>query len=134
MMEINVNLVSVALAAVGAMVVGSLWYSPMMFAKPWMKMIGKSEMGSGNMGVMYALAFLSAFIQAYVLAHVLAYVNTLDLIASLEVTIWLWVGFIATTFWLNNMFTGRPTKLYLIDAGYQLANMVVMATVLTYIK
>ncbi len=36
-MNIEVNYISVLLAGVVAMVVGFLWYSPMVLGKPWMK-------------------------------------------------------------------------------------------------
>ena len=36
----TVNLWSVLVAAVAAMVVGFLWYSPMLFARPWMVEMG----------------------------------------------------------------------------------------------
>ena len=37
---LGVNVWTVLVAAVATMVVGFLWYSPALFAKPWMKLMG----------------------------------------------------------------------------------------------
>jgi Protein of unknown function (DUF1761) len=42
----NVNLWSVLVAAIATMVVGFLWYSPMLFARPW----GGHGLRSGRQG------------------------------------------------------------------------------------
>ncbi len=36
----GINYVAVAAAAVGAFVLGALWYSPLLFGKEWMKLRG----------------------------------------------------------------------------------------------
>jgi hypothetical protein len=36
----NLNLLAVLVAAISTMVVGFLWYSPILFAKPWMREMG----------------------------------------------------------------------------------------------
>jgi len=36
----GVNLLAVLVAAVATMIVGFLWYSPLLFAKPWMTLMG----------------------------------------------------------------------------------------------
>ena len=36
----DLNLLAVLVAAISTMVVGFLWYSPIMFAKPWMALMG----------------------------------------------------------------------------------------------
>jgi hypothetical protein len=36
----SINLPAVLVATISTMVVGFLWYSPLLFAKPWMKEMG----------------------------------------------------------------------------------------------
>ena len=36
----NLNLLAVLVAAISTMVVGFVWYSPILFAKPWMREMG----------------------------------------------------------------------------------------------
>lgn len=36
----KVNLLAVLVSAIATMVVGFLWYSPVLFAKPWMREMG----------------------------------------------------------------------------------------------
>src|SRR5437870_2124486 len=60
--------ITVVLTALIPLVVGSLWYSPMLFAKPWMAAVGISAdqrpsggMMARNMLVLYFLSLLVAF-------------------------------------------------------------------------
>ena len=69
----------VAVAAIAAFLVGGLWYSPMLFARPWMKAMGYDpddkkkveEMQKGK-GLMLAAAFVCSVLSATVLAKVIA--------------------------------------------------------------
>ncbi len=43
-MQHHVNLLAVIVAAVSTMVVGFIWYSPILFAKPWMREMATTRM------------------------------------------------------------------------------------------
>jgi hypothetical protein len=51
-MEVQVNYVAVLFAVVASMVVGFAWYSPVLFGKQWMKLMGltKENMESAKKG------------------------------------------------------------------------------------
>jgi len=64
MTVMSVNLWSVLVAAIATMVVGFLWYSPLLFARPWMVAMGydpedkaKTEAMQKSAGKNYALSF-----------------------------------------------------------------------------
>jgi len=63
----NVNWLSMVLATLVPMVLGFLWYSPMLFGKAWMEAIGMTEekQRSGNMPVMMGLSILMAFLLSF---------------------------------------------------------------------
>jgi uncharacterized SAM-binding protein YcdF (DUF218 family) len=64
----NVNLWSVLVAAIATMVVGFLWYSPLLFARPWMVAMGydpedkaKAEELRKGAGKSYAISLWPAW-------------------------------------------------------------------------
>jgi p-aminobenzoyl-glutamate transporter AbgT len=74
----GVNLLAVLVAAIATMVIGFLWYSPMLFARPWMVLMGYNpddkaaldEMRKGA-GKNYAIAFVLSLISAFVLGKII---------------------------------------------------------------
>jgi hypothetical protein len=129
---IEINYLAVLVAAVANMVIGALWYSPVLFAKPWMKLVGKSEeeIKKQGTGSMYLLTFIGALILAYVLAHLLALTNVVTTGEALQVAIWTWLGFTVTTTFSGYLFEDRPKKLFLINIAYYLVSVIVMALIL----
>lgn len=131
---IEVNIVAVLTAAVSSMVVGFLWYSPLLFAKPWMTLMGytESSMKEAQKGMMkmYGLSFIASIITAYVLFHVMTLSQNFfqySLLATgLNTAFWMWLGFIAPVQLTDVLFGSKKVKLFLINTGYQLVSLLVM--------
>lgn len=127
----DINLVHVVVAAIAVMVVGAIWYSPMLFAKPWVALIGKrmedlrSEAGPG-----YAVATVASLVNAYIFAAVIKVVNAATVYDGIVLGFWIWLGFIATSMAVGNMFEGRRKKLLAINVFNQLVNLLVMGAIL----
>ena len=128
---IQVNYLAVLLAAVCAMVIGSLWYGPL-FGNQWMKLVGlsKADINKGEMPKMYGAMMLGAIIEAYVLSHFIHYAGAYTLINGMKTGAWAWLGFAAATSIGNYLFAKRPMKLYYIDTGYALVNLLAMGAIL----
>lgn len=129
----QVNYLAVGLSTVLAFVLGMLWYSPPLFAKAWMSGHGYTEedlqgMQAGMMPT-YTLTFICWFVMATILAAVARHFGE-GVGTTLLVGVHLWLGFSATVGLTNNRFSDKPISLWGIDAGYQLASIVVMAVVL----
>lgn len=137
-MMIHVNYLAVLLAGVASMVVGYLWYSPMLFAKPWMKLMGHTKetmkAGQKEMGRMYMLSFVASLITAFILSHVLTlslnFFKTSPLQVALTSSFWMWLGFVAPVQMTDIMFSGRKWDLFFINTGYQLVSLLAMGVVL----
>jgi hypothetical protein len=74
----NVNLWSVLVAGVATMVVGFLWYSPILFARPWMVAMGydpedkaKIQEMQKSAGKSYAISFVASLVSAFVLGKII---------------------------------------------------------------
>ena len=133
MILVTVNYTAVLAAAIASMVIGFLWYSPMLFGTMWMELIGttkeKMEESKKKMGPLYAGIFVAALATAYVLAHFAAYAQANTIMLGMQTGFWAWLGFVATTMLGNVIFAGKPFKLYLLDVGYHLVSLVVMGAI-----
>ena len=129
----EVNYFAVGLAAVLAFALGMLWYSPLLFANAWMEGHGHTEENMERMRAglapTLALSFLCWFVMAAILAVVASHFGE-GIGATLHVGVLLWLGFSATVGLTNNRCTGKPLRLWAIDAVYQLESIALMAIVL----
>jgi hypothetical protein len=114
----------------------------MSLSKQWVAAHGKTmeefkaqadaAQGTSQAWMPYLLAFVAELVMAWVLAGLLAHLG------PGETTVWngivsalfVWVGFVATTLAVNNMFSMRKPMLTVIDGGHWLAVLVVMGIVL----
>ena len=62
----NINWLSVIVATIAAFILGSLWYSPVLFGKVWQKELGLSDekIKNANMAVIFGTSFVLEFIAA----------------------------------------------------------------------
>ncbi len=137
MLQIEVNLIAVLAAAIVNMAIGMLWYSPLLFGKQWMELSGKSEkeLKQAKKGVwkVYAVSFAMGFIMAYVLAMFIEIFKARLTIEAMQIAFMAWVGFVATTIANDFLYSGKPMKLYWINAGYYALSLIAMGMVLFWI-
>jgi len=127
----------VLIAAVSTMIVGFIWYSPLLFAKPWTVLMGYDPSDKAKMdemrkgaGKLYGLAFLASLVSAFVLAKIIAITTVNSAIYGVKIGFAVWLGFVTTVQLTDMLFGRRPAKLYLINTGYQLTCFLVMGAIL----
>ena len=114
----EINIWAVAAAGVSAFVLGGLWYSPLLFARAWMKEAGltEAELEAGNPAVIYGLGFLLALLAALVFALFIGPKPELGFALGAGFSAGLcWV---AGSFGINYLFERRSLKLFFINGGY----------------
>lgn len=128
------NYLAILAAGILSMVIGFAWYSPMLFGKEWMKLMGftekSMEKAKKKMGQMYTLSFVATIVMAYILNVFINATNSFGLTPGIQIGFWVWLGFIAPTMLTGVLFGKQPMQLYLINVGYQLATLLVMGGVL----
>ncbi len=135
MPSVAVNYVGVLAAAVASMIIGSVWYSPLLFGRVWMRLSGRSMKDVGKakqrgMGKLYLMAFIGALVMAYVLAHFVQYLEVDSVVGVIQLVFWLWLGLIATVSLGVVLWEGKPWGLYVLNVVYQLISLIVMGVVL----
>ena len=135
MLTAETNFLALAACGVAAMVIGMVWYSPMLFGSAWMKATGlsKKDIDSSKSGMqkIYGMSFILYLVMAYVLNLVIRNLGGINTaIEGAQVGFWMWLGFIATTLLINSLYQFKKKNLFLIDSFYQLANLSVMGAML----
>lgn len=131
MLPVQINLWGVAAATAFAMIVGALWYSDLLFAKQWMKLIGRTpEDLQKDGGQMYLLTALCWLLAAYILAHAVQYVAADTWVEGGVTGFWAWAGFAFTTNLIHGLFEGKPKKLMALNLGYTLVGFIGMGIIL----
>jgi hypothetical protein len=137
----SLNWLAILVAGISTMVVGFLWYSPLLFAKPWMREMGydpndkaKTEEMKKTAGPAYGGSFVASLVSAFTLALILHGLGAKDLYFGIMASFHIWLGFVATVQFTSALFTKQSMKLFAINTGYQLVCYLVMGTILTLWK
>jgi hypothetical protein len=100
---------------------GAAWYSPALFAKPWMAALGivptgpKKGLASGMIS-----SLLGDLLLSFALLHIILWSGAVTFAAGAFVGFLCWLGFFAATQFPQGVYEGRPVKLFLINSGYWL--------------
>lgn len=129
----HINYLAVLVTGVVIFMLGGLWYSPVLFAKKWVALQGKSmeEMSGGATPVMYVQVFLCGLITAWVMAIVLGFLPVWDMMRGIKLAIVCWLGFAAVTSYGTALFSMKPKALWLIDTSFNLVSFILAAVILT---
>ena len=130
-MIFDISIVWILVAAMVYFAVGALWYSPPLFGKTWMKLVGRKKNANTPVAEM-VLAFMAILLIVAVEAYIVQATNTPNAWRGAYLGAKLWLGFVATTALINNAFQGARKKLYLIDQGYHLVGFVLAGAILAY--
>jgi len=133
----GINFWAVLVCAVATMVIGFLWYSPILFAGPWMRLMGidcndkakLAEMQKGA-GKLYGISLVASIVSAVVLAKIIDLTSVNTIPYGMKIGFAVWLGFVTTVQLTGALFSKQPTKLYLINTGYQLVCYLAMGAIL----
>src|SRR2546428_4307129 len=109
----NVNILAVIVAAVATLILGAVWYSPVLFAKAWIQAHGYTpekleEMKKRGVTRAYAVSGLCYLVMAYVLALLASYTQATSFAQGLWLGFILWPRLAAPTRLPANLFSPKP--------------------------
>lgn len=118
MENIYINHIAVLVCAVMSLVIGGLWWSPLLFAKPWQREVGLSDdqLKQMNPAKTFGITFILAYLASYNLAFFLGAPGTTwqwGIAAGLLAGIWAIAMYV-----IISLFEQRSLKLVLINTGY----------------
>jgi len=127
--EFPINWLAIIVAAIVRLAVGTIWYSPVAFVKPWQHLTGVTpESMRKGLGRAVAIDAVLSLIMSFILLHAVMYAT------ALQPTIWTgvavgvlnWLGFVLATHLPLWAYENRPLKLITIGTGSNLVSMILM--------
>src|ERR1017187_9433361 len=114
---LGVNVWAVLVCALVTMVAGFVWYSPVLFANPWMVLMGYDPNDKAKIAEMQksagpscAMSFVASILTAFVLGKLIA--GAMTAVDGLKIGLVVWLGFVTTVQFTNALFSHQRNKLY----------------------
>lgn len=126
----SINVWAILVAALSSFLLGGLWYSPILFARPWMAANGltEDELKKANPVKIFGPSLLLALVMATNLAFFLGPEATLGW--GLGAGALAGFGWVAASTAITYLFERKPMKLFLINGGYQAIALTMMGGIL----
>ena len=135
MPHVHINFLAVIVAAVVAFLIGGLWYSPLLFAKLWVKAHGYTDEQVAAMqkgaAKAYGVTLVCQFLIALAMAVLIGYLDLHRCVQGLKLGFLVWAGFAVPLGLTAHMFSQKRISVLCIDAGYQLVYLLLMGAILT---
>ena len=116
--------IGVVAATIVAMIIGWIWYT--VFGNYWMGLVGKTREEMQGSPANYVITFIGAFTTALILGLIVNATGYANTAGGIVLGLLVGVGFVATTQATNYLFEGRSSRLYGLNLGFHLLNLVVM--------
>jgi hypothetical protein len=134
-MSVHISLWGVLVSAISAMIIGTIWYSPAVFGKQWMKIIGLTDKDmkksvNAVMTMMVVVSLLTAYVMAHFIVYTHAYAGGSWVSAGIQTALWAWLGISLTTILAHGLFEPRDKKVLYINAGNRLVTLLAMGLII----
>lgn len=130
--DLDLDWLAIVVAGVVYFVLGAVWYSPTVFGKKWMELVGMTEekmKEGGQAGPLFGMLLLN-LLAALALGALLAWSDTTGLTEALIFSLFIAIGFVITTELTHVLFEKTDTELFMINAGYHVVGIVLMGFVI----
>lgn len=126
----TMNLLVVFAATVAALLLGGLWYSPLVLGKPWRAAIGTPAQGDGvrNPAGTFVAGFVLQLTAASMLAALLG--PSATGVEGIQLGTLIAFSFVMTTLAITNLFERRPLTLILINSSFHIVSFGLMGFII----
>jgi succinate dehydrogenase/fumarate reductase cytochrome b subunit len=127
----GLNYLAIILAALAAFGWGAIYY--MTLSKQWLAAVGISrEQMQSRSAAPFVISFIALIIMSWVLAGTVGHLGPGQVTIKNGIIsgLFLWLGFIATTVFVNNAYPGRKYSLSAIDSIHWLGVVVIEGAVI----
>jgi hypothetical protein len=132
---VHVNFLAVIVAAIVVFVLGWLWYSPLLFYKPWMRARGidpavamaGAKMPTGKL----LIELVRCVVLAYLVAHLVALLGDSSWLVAAHFGLILWIAFPVVLLTGSVLWDNTPVKVAAIHAGDWLVKLLVIPIIVS---
>jgi Protein of unknown function (DUF1761) len=132
---VSVNYLHVLVAAVVVFVLGWLWYSPLLFFKPWMRLRGQDPVaamaGAKMPGGKLVVEMVRCLLLSYVIARFAALLAITGLMSAVHFGFMLWLGFPVIILAGSVLWENTPVGVAAIHAGDWLVKLLAIPIIVT---
>ncbi|MDG2090191.1 MAG: DUF1761 domain-containing protein [Gammaproteobacteria bacterium] len=133
-MEIfGLNILGVIVATFIGMILGALWYSPVLFGKQWMNCIGKTPESLGSATGPMIGSIIASLMTAIGISLIFSLIAVESLSQGITVGLTLGVLIIFPAMLSDSLFCGWGNRLLIIQSGYRVISVLLMSIALVYI-
>ncbi|MBN4075090.1 DUF1761 domain-containing protein [Gammaproteobacteria bacterium AH-315-E17] len=131
---VDLNFVGILAATVIGMVLGSLWYSPLLFGKQWMTAIGKTPETLGSPTGPIIGSIVASLMTAIGVSIIFSLITVDSLTLGITVGLTLGVLIIFPAMLSDSLFCGWGNRLLIIQSGYRAVSILLMSVALVYLN
>jgi hypothetical protein len=132
---VHVNFLAVIVAAIVVFVLGWLWYSPLLFYKPWMRARGidpamamaGAKMPTGKL----VIELVRCIVLAYLVAHFVTLLGDSSWLVAAHFGLLLWIAFPVVLLTGSVLWDNTPVKVAAIHAGDWLVKLLVIPIIVS---
>lgn len=132
-----INYIAVLFASIISMIIGSFWYSPLLFGNLWIKLQGftKKDIGRAKdrgMKKIYFISFISSIVMSYVLAYLISSSGIDGFFDGAILGFIVWLGFVATIMINSVLWENKSFELYLLNILYHLISLIIIGGIIGF--
>jgi hypothetical protein len=127
---LQVDWLTVGVAAVLNMIIHFVWYSKWLFGPVWIKLSELKEKDIKKTKSSFFFGFLVSLFIAYFLAFFEGHLGVASVSDGMFIGFLLWLGFIATTEISSVIWCKKPSKLFVLHTSCRLLSFLVMSGVI----
>ncbi|MCX7361209.1 MAG: DUF1761 domain-containing protein [Alphaproteobacteria bacterium] len=124
----GINYLAVVIAAVGAFAWGAAYY--MTLSRQWLAAVGRVE--PNKLPAPFIISFVALLVMGTVLAGSVGHLGPGQVTVKNGIVsgLFMWVGFVATTVFVNNAYPGRKVMLSILDSIHWLGVLVIQGAII----
>lgn len=127
----GVNYLPVIVAAIVAVVIGFVWFSPQMLGRQWTAYTGQAPAEARPAPTAIVIGVVSALVNAWVLAVLSLNLGGTTITDGILLGVIVWLGFVATVTVADVAFQKKPRGLWVVNNGHHVIVQAVMGAIVT---
>jgi hypothetical protein len=127
------SIIGILVAAIVAMALGALWYSPLLFGNKWMQAVGKTKETLGGEAMPMILSIVASLLTAIAVAILHEAIGVGSALQAAHIGLILGLLIIFPAFLSDYAFCGWSNTLLLIQSGYRIISILLMSLVIYFI-
>lgn len=129
----EINYLAIIVATIAIMIIGMLWYSPMLFGNVWMKQVGLTaadQKRAKEKGMALPMFFntLASLLMVYIISRLTSGMNFRE---AAEFLFWIWLAFIVTIQFGAATWELRGHTIWILNSAYWLVTLLAVTAILS---